>query len=48
MGSLCDILIERTRLEQVSELKYWEHVLDELGKDVAEYRRKVMGFRRMS
>ena len=44
-GSVCEVLVDRTRLEYLSEFKYLDYVLDALGTDDAEVAsvRKVTG-----
>ena len=41
----CEISVDETRFEQVSELKYFGYVLDERNTDVAECRKVSSGWK---
>ena len=47
-GSVCEVLLDGTRLEHISEFKYSGCVLDESGTDGAECRRKVASGRKVA
>ena len=44
----CEVCVNRIRLEDVSEFKYLECILDESGRNEAECSRKVTSWRRIA